>query len=68
MLFGKQFTVDRKDEDSLENTLSCVPKVQGGYSAESLRQADGDAYSYCCNRYSCVQAVRIYGLFFCLVI
>ena len=33
---------DRKAEDSLENTLSCVPKVQGIY-AESLRQTDRDA-------------------------
>ena len=29
-------------EDSLENTFSCVPKVQGDF-AESLRQTDGDA-------------------------
>ena len=29
-------------EDSLENTFSCVPKVQGS-GAESLRQTDGDA-------------------------
>ena len=29
-------------EDSLENTFSCVPKVQGDV-AESLRQTDGDA-------------------------
>ena len=44
MLFGKWFAVDRKDEDSLENTLSCVPKVQGaGNCAESLRQKDRDA-------------------------
>ena len=44
MLFGKWFAVDRKDEDSLENTLSCVPKVQGaGSCAESLRQKDRDA-------------------------
>ena len=31
----------RTAEDSLENTLSCVPKVQGRI-AESLRQTDGD--------------------------
>ena len=29
MLFGNDFMRDRKDEDSLENTFSCVPKVQG---------------------------------------
>ncbi len=44
MLFGKWVAIDRKDEDSLENTLSCVPKVQGaGSCAESLRQKDRDA-------------------------
>ena len=30
-------------EDSLENTFSCVPKVQGSH-AESLRQTDRDMY------------------------
>lgn len=44
MFFGKCFVIDRKDEDSLENTLGCVPKVQGaGKCAESLRQKDRDA-------------------------
>lgn len=33
---------NRKAEDSLENTLNCVPKVQG-WHAESLRQTDRDA-------------------------
>ena len=40
MLFG--IDLDRKAEDSLENTFSCVPKVQGK-NAESLRQMDRDA-------------------------
>ena len=36
MLFGKWLTIDRKDEDSLENTLGCVPKVQGAEAALNL--------------------------------
>ena len=39
-LFGRELP-DRMAEDSLENTFSCVPKVQG--KAESLRQKDGDS-------------------------
>ena len=39
-LFGMALP-DRTAEDSLENTLNCVPKVQG-VGAESLRQTDGD--------------------------
>ena len=41
--YHRCFLDNRKAEDSLENTLSCVPKVQG-MAAESLRQTDRDAY------------------------
>ena len=38
MLFGKFMGFDRKEEDSLENTFSCVPKVQG---LSRISQANG---------------------------
>ena len=44
---GYNDRLNRKTEDSLENTFSCVPKVQGDPVAESLRQADGDAKWQC---------------------
>ena len=42
--YHRCFLGNRKAEDSLENTLNCVPKVQG-VIAESLRQTDRDAYN-----------------------
>ena len=45
-------------EDSLENTFSCVPKVQGSERTESLRQTDRDA------KHVLRRAVR-FGLLFC---
>ena len=47
---------DRMVEDSLENTFSCVPKVQGS-KAESLRQTDRDARIFCAEQ-------SFLGLFF----
>ena len=50
------FLEDRKTEDSLENTLNCVPKVQGG---SRISQANGQGCEFACsNLYVLSEAVH----------
>ena len=51
---------NRTIEDSLENTFSCVPKVQGKLFAESLRQKDRDAKRL----YAVIRAVHLWAAVF----
>ena len=59
--FSKRDLANRKEEDSLENTFSCVPKVQG---KSRISQANGQRSEICaCD----LKAVLSGGLLYLIV-